>query len=225
MTRTLIFVIVDLFVIFVLTASAQARRPSVPRVEASFGVGFSSGSDLGERDATLLDRNGAPYLLFATSSQLTSSVPIEGRLGYAITPRYAIEARGVWSRPELRTSISQDVEGAPPVVASERIDQYQLEGSFVVMLDRLRFHGVAPFASGGVGWVGQVHEEYTLIEHGISYRGGGGLKYRLSSRDRGFVRGVGIRADAGFVVMTKGIESDGGASHRAEVSGSIYLVF
>lgn len=209
---------------FVSSASAQARTPGPP-IEASFGVGLATGSDLGSANANLRGRADAPFLLFATSSRFGSSIPLEARLTFPFTRRYAIEGRAAFLRPELQTLVSQDVEGAPPLTVSETVDQFHLDGTFVVTLDELQLRGFVPFVSGGAGYVGQVHEGYTLIEHGVSYRGGGGVKYLLGSRNRGFIRGVGIRVDAALVFLTEGVEADGGTSSHFEAAGGVYLRF
>ena len=59
-----------------------------------------------------------------------------------------------------------------------------------------------------------MHEGLTLLENGISFRGGGGLKYPLVMQRRGRIKGFGIRADAAFIVMTSGL-----AVERNDASG------
>ena len=98
------------------------RRPSVPRIDLSVGSGFIGGSGLGDANADLRGRSGAPLQLFATTSRLGASLPLEVRLGYRISPRYTLEMRGAWSRPEIQTSIAGDSEGAPALTVAERVD-------------------------------------------------------------------------------------------------------
>ena len=215
---------VALFAAVVSPVSAQIRGLT-PRVEAAFGGGLSSGGGLGTADANLRDRTGGPYRLFSTSSELGWSPPVEVRLSFPLTARYAFEGRALYSRPELRTAVSNDVEGAPGVTSSEHINQYVLDGALMVLLAPSRARRAVPFVSGGVGWVLQVHEGFAATEDGISYRGGGGLKYLLSRDDKGFIRGWGVRADGNFVVTTGDAAQQSGAARRLEATGAVYLVF
>ena len=88
----------------------------------SAGAGFLGGSSLGTADADLRGRGNQPFELFDTSSRIGGSVPLEVRLGVLLGPRYVFEIRGAWSRPALETSVTGDVEGAPPVTLVEDVD-------------------------------------------------------------------------------------------------------
>jgi hypothetical protein len=217
------------FPLLAVTAEAQprptaARTPPVgpPRFEVSFGAGIVSRSDLGDANADLRGRDGASYRLFATSSRFAVSVPIEARIGMSVTRRWAIEGRATFSRPELETSISGDVEGAAALTVAERLDRYVVDGAVVVALGDGR--GATPFLAGGAGWVRQVHEGLTLIEDGAAVRGGGGVKYPLVVRNRGAIRGLGFRADGALVVLSKKAAL-GGIRRQIEASGAVYLMF
>ena len=72
-----------LFVPFVLPASAQ---PSAPGMDISVGAGFIGGSSLGSADADLRS-SGSPFQLFATTSRLGRSVPLEVRIDFLLGPR------------------------------------------------------------------------------------------------------------------------------------------
>jgi hypothetical protein len=73
--------------------------------------------------------------------------------------------------------------------------------------------------------VAAVHEGYTLLESGITYRGGGGIKYPLAARSRGRMKGVGLRGDAALVVNTGGLATGSSATRQIAASGSLYLTF
>ena len=206
--------------------SAQAPRgPSVPRIDLSIGTGFISGSGLGDANADLRGRSGAPFQLFATSSRLGGSPPLEVRLGYRIGPRYALEMRGAWSRPEIQTSIAGDVEGAPALTVADKVDLYSLDLGILVMFNRPQPRAVTPFISAGAGYVGAVHEGLTLLESGFTYRGGGGIKYPLALRNRARIKGIGVRADGTLLFMSGGLASGFGTTHQVAGSGSLYLTF
>ena len=200
------------------------RGPSVPRIDLSVGAGFIAGSGLGDANADLRGRN-EPLRLFATSSRLGSSYPLEVRLGYRLTPRYALEMRGAWSRPEIRTSITGDVESAPAVTVAEQVDLYSLDLGLLVMFNRPGPRAMTPFLSGGVGYAGAVHEGLTLLENGITYRGGGGIKFPLAVRNRARFKTIGVRADGALIFMSSGLASGFGTTYQVAGTGSLYLTF
>ena len=223
-----LFVVFDLLA-FVSTVAAQtppAPRPiRSPRMELSAGAGFLGGSSLGTADADLRGRSNQPFQLFDTSSRIGGSVPLEVRLDFLLGPRYVFEIRGAWSRPELETSVSGDFESAPPVTLVERVDQYSLDLGVLMNLRQVRSGSLVPFISGGAGYVGAVHEGLTLLESGISFRGGGGMKYPLVMQRRGRIKGAGIRADAALIVMTSGLAAESGATRQLAATGSLYFSF
>jgi hypothetical protein len=210
------------------TKPAQApapRGPSVPRIDLSVGTGFISSSGLGDANADLRGRSGATLQLFATSSRLGGSLPVEVRLGYRIGPRYTLEMRGAWSRPEIRTSIAGDVEGAPALTVAERVDLYSLDLGILVMFNRSQPRALMPFIAAGAGYAGAVHEGLTLLENGFTYRGGGGIKYPLALRNRARIKAVGVRADGTLIFMSGGLANGFGMTHQVAGSGSLYLTF
>ena len=218
-------VIFDLFVVFVLSAAAQAPRPaaatrpsSAPRLDLSVGAGFITASDLSGARASLRGSSGSPLQLFATSSRIGTSIPIEVRFGYHLTPRYTLEVRGAWSQPELMTSITGDFEASPALTVAEKVNLYSLDVGLVVMFNRSRPGAMTPFVSGGAGYAGAVHEGFTLLENGITYRGGGGLKYPLT-------RKVGLRLDGGLIVLSGGLVNESGPTPQVAASGAFYLTF
>jgi hypothetical protein len=218
-------------VVMAASATAQTksptppRAPAGPRVDLSVGAGFLGGSGLGDADADLRGRGGQALELFSTTSRLGASVPLEVRVGFPFGSRYAIELRGIWARPEIQTTIGGDFEGAPGVTVAERINLYGIEAGLLVAFAQSRPRTLVPFLSGGAGVAGAVHEGLTLLETGVSYRGGGGLKYPLAMRTRGRLKTIGIRTDAALVVMTGGVATGSGATRQVTASGSFYLTF
>ena len=213
-----------------LTAAAQnkppaPRDPLAPGFEVSIGAGFLSGSDLGDADAELRNSTGGEFRLFATSSRIGASIPVEVRLGFPIGRRYVFEVRGAWARPDLQTSVNGDAEGAPGISVAETTDQYSIDAGVIVYLGRQRQRAVTPFVSGAVGYVATVHEGLTLLENGMSVRGGGGVKFPLASGRKGRISSYGLRADAALVVMTNGVTSSSGATTQVATSGALYLTF
>ena len=202
------------------------RPPS--RVEVEVGGGVVGGSVLGSVDANLVANNPVrqSFRLFTTDSRFEPAPTFHARAGVAVNRRVVVEGGFAFSRPELRTAVSGDVEGVAPLTAVERIDQYFVEGGVVVFIDELSLSPrTVPFAAGGVGYLRQLHEGLTLIEHGHVYYVGGGLKHWLVARDRGRLRAAGLRADARLYRLADGISFDGRSRSHVAVSGGVFLGF
>jgi hypothetical protein len=211
------------------TAAAQPPRAAPPlrRIELSVGGGLFGGADLGSADANLRGNSLArdPFRLFGTESTVTRAAAIEARLGMALTRRYSVEGTFSFARPELRTSISADAEGAPALVVGERIDQYLVDAAVVVLLDELRIGSVVPVLAGGAGYVRQLHEGLTLIEEGYSVHVGGGLRQWFLTGGRGLLKAAGLRADARVVIVNGAIAADDRPRSHGAISGGLFVVF
>ena len=207
-------------------AIAQSGAPPLRRLEMSAGVGVLGGASLGTQDASLRPSSpGEPYRVFSTSTRMTSAPVLDLRAGIAVTRRYGFEAHALFGHPELRTSISGDVEGAPAITAVERLDHYLIDGGITVRLDEFRLKGITPFAAAGAGYLRQLHEGLTVIKEGREYYVGGGANYWLFSRPRGLPRAAGARADVRLSLLSGGIAFDEGLRAHVSVSGSFFVVF
>jgi hypothetical protein len=209
-------------------ADAQPVEPPVHRVDVSVGGGWLGGVALGDRDANLRANatTEQPYRLFSTSERLAGTPTLDITVGFALTRRWAVEGSSVFSRPELRSSVTADAEGAPALTVVERVDQYVIEGRVIFMLQELRLGGrTIPFAAAGAGYLRQLHEGQTLIEEGQGYHVGGGLRHWLRARETGFVRAAGVRVDARLYLFAAGIRLDDGPRPHGAVSGAFFVTF
>jgi hypothetical protein len=210
-------------------AGAQTTAAGQPfqRFEVAIGAGLFGGAALGGVDANLransLSRQ--PYRLFSTETRFASAPAVEGRVGIALTRRYAIEVRVSFARPELRTSIADDAEAGQTLTAVEQIDQYQVDAGLLVMLEKLRLGGVVPFASAGGGYLRQLHEGRTVVEEGRVFHAGGGVKYRLFARQVGILKAAGFRADARLYLLAGAITLDDRLRPLGALSGSLFVAF
>ena len=57
------------------------------------------------------------------------------------------------------------------------------------------------------------------------YHAGGGVKHWLVLRDRGFMRGVGVRVDGRLYVLVKGIELRDRPRPHGAISGLLFVTF
>jgi hypothetical protein len=212
-----------------LPAAAQSPADSRPvrRLEVSVGPSLFGGAALGEADANLRANSVGrdPFRLFATESHLSRAPGLEIRAAVALTRRYAVESTFSMGNPELRTSISSDAEGAPPLVIAERIDRYLVDAGLVVVLDELRVGPLVPVVSAGAGYARQLHEGRTLIENGYFAHIGGGLRHWLLTRTQGLLKGAGLRGDARLVIVNGAVSLDDGSRTHGAISGGLFVVF
>lgn len=203
-------------------ASAQTPEP-VGRLQVAVGVGWLGGAAFGEQPADLRAASGGPYRLFESETTLGSTSSFEARVGITLTPRYGIEGRAAISKPELRTVISSDAEAAGPFTIAETIDHYVFDAGVVIRFVEMDVMGLTPFASGGAGYVRQLHEGQGLVETGHLFYVGGGFTRALFSRPQGLIRAATARADLRLNVY--GMELEDGSRSRGSVSGSLVLTF
>jgi hypothetical protein len=199
-----------------------------PRFEVDAGGGLFGGAALGSGDASLRANSTTPeaFRLYSAESRLAGTPSFQARAAVALNRRWGIEGGVVIGHPEVRTSVSGDIEGAPPLTVVERIDQYFFEAGVVVMLEQWRMgRRTLPFAAVGAGYLRQLHEGLTVIEHGHLYHAGGGLKHWLLARNRGRIRAAGLRADARLYLLSGGVSLDNGPRPHVAISGSAFVGF
>ena len=209
-------------------ASAQGVDPAVRRLDVSAGGGWLGGAQLGTADADLRANTSPaePLRLFSTATRMAGAPSIHADVGFAFTRRWGIEGGVLMNRPELRTSVSADAEGAPAITVAERIDQYVVEGRVVVMLEEMRLgQRTIPFATAGAGYLRQLHAGRTVIEEGHVYHAGGGVKHWLFTRAQGVLKAAGVRIDARLYVFVAGVGFDDGPRPHGAVSGSAFVTF
>jgi len=212
--------------VFVLTgageAVAQTRRPAEPArrgrprppfrpgsIEVDAGAFWLGGIDFGTATAAITANQTPPsdYPLFKTASQIKPAPAYEGRVGVRLTRIVGVEGAFHYSRPSLETRISNDVEKASSLTASNDLSRYVVEVSGVVHLSGLKIgKSGSPFLLGGAGYVRELDGAQALVEAGRLYHAGGGIKYLISERPHGLVKGLGIRVDARIYLRDGGFD-------------------
>jgi hypothetical protein len=225
MTRLVAIVIV----LTVAPAAAQTVDAArLGRVEMDVGGGWLGGAQIGSGDANLRAATATPtpFRLFSVDSRVAAGPTVHVKAGYALTRRFMVEGGLTLSHPELRSSVSNDVEAAPPITIAERVDQYGIDASLVVMIHELAIGGrTLPFVSGGAGYLRQLHEGQTVVEQGHLVHAGGGVKHWLLARERGFLNGAGVRVDARLYLISGGIAFEDRPRPHGAASGSVFLAF
>src|SRR5262245_32661980 len=195
------------------TASAALAQDATPRPR-SFEVSASAlalgGIDFGTQNAALTanDPGNPDFILFATSSEIDMGSGVDARVTFNASRTFGIEGAFTWTRQKAETRITSDAEGVPNTTLTEDLSTYFVEAAAVVHLNRLQFargRGV-PFVFGGGGYLRQLDGESILIDTGTVFHAGGGVKYFFATRPRGFVRGIGLRADGRIYVRSGGLE-------------------
>lgn len=207
----------------VLGAARPARSQARPRLEVGFGGLWTAGLDLGSRPANETTGSGGDFVLFQTSTRLTSGHGVEARVGVRLTRALVVEADGSRTTAGVVSRISADVEGAPATEARTDFTQYAIAGSLRVDLPRLAMAGgtIIPFVLGGAGYLRQLYEGDILAEGAAVYHAGGGMTVGLWSSP-GWLRSLAIRTDVRVNVRTGGIdmlESKARAYGAVAVSG------
>ena len=217
-----------LLLLVAVPASAQNIDPPLRRLQVDFGGGLIGGANLGTVDANLRANANTlqSFRVFSSDTRFAPAPSFHVRAGYDFSRRLGVEGGVVLSRPKIESSLTGDIEGAPPLTVDERIDQYFVEASVLFRLDEIRLgRSTVPFVAGGAGYLRQLHQGLTVIEQGHLFHLGGGVKHVLTVRNRGLVRSSGLRADARVYLVSSGYSFDDSPKPHMAASGSFFLVF
>lgn len=206
-------------------AYAQGVMEGRGRFELAAGPSWTGRESFTSKDATETAPTGGRSRLFSTSAELAAASGVEARAGVTVTRMLQVEVSSSYGRPQLRTTISNDVESAATVAASEPVRQFTFDGAVLLQLPRWHFgrRGV-PFVSAGAGYVRQLHDGETLSATGQTYHVGAGVKILLKSRPTG-MKGLGVRGDARALVRTKGVAFDTRAHVSPVLAASLFVRF
>ncbi len=208
------------------TASAQvATVPSIRWVEIEVGGGLIGGARLGTVDANLRAnaRTEQAYRLFTADHRFERAPAFHLRAARPFGRRWGVQGGVAVSHPALRADVSADVEGAPALTISETVDQYFFDAAIVIAFEEFRLGRLVPFATAGAGYLRQLHEGQTVIEHGQLFMAGVGVKYPFVSRAAGFVRTAGLRGDVRGYVLRSGIAVDDRMRPHLAISGGVFI--
>ena len=211
----------------ILTTSASAQEaPELRdnRVTISAGVTWSGGYDVGTSTAQLRgNATGAtapPFTLFTADSQLSSATAPELRVGVSVTRRLVIEGGATLSHPRIGVSIAADPESASQELPGEELQQYVFDGGLNWQLPINLGRRLAPFVTGGAGYLRQLHEDRTFAETGRIYYAGGGARFWLRG-GHDATRPLGLRGEVRMNMRNGGIDFDN--NMRTYPTGSLFL--
>jgi hypothetical protein len=189
-----------------------AQPPDTPmpgRVEASAGLLLVGHQALGDGVANETTGTGSSMRIFTASSDLAAASGVDLRVAVRVVRSLEVAMEGSYAKPKLNIALGNDIESAPPITATETTQQLMIGGGVVWYLpSRVRTARFAPFASGGGGYLRQVHEDRTLVKTGRYYQFGGGVKYLFFSHPGSHLAALGARVEARAVLRAKGVAFD-----------------
>jgi hypothetical protein len=200
--------------------AVHAQPGSGHRVEVSGGGVFVGGFDLGDATAQLTANAGGTFDQFSTSGRMKAAAGVQARLGFLLTRALTIEGGVRWTRPVFAVRITGDSEGAPDTTAEETLNQYLFDGSAVLHFGSPRSGRATPFVFGGAGYLRELHEEDALVEQGVEFHAGGGVKIWMGASRR-----LGVRAEAGLSVRDGGFDVDEKRRAVPVAGGFLFWVF
>jgi hypothetical protein len=192
--------------------------------ELSGGGVFVGGYGLGESAAELTPNSGsASFEQFTTDNRVRPVFGVQARIGVNLTRALGVEGGFRFARPVLEVRASGDFENAPDTTIEETLSQYLFDGSVVWHFTRAAFAGgrAVPFAFGGAGYLRELHEEGVLVEDGLEYHAGGGLKWWFGQGRRR----IGVRGEAGISIRDGGFDFADGSRVVPTVGGSLIYTF
>jgi hypothetical protein len=187
-----------------LWTSAAAAQPGSPLSAARFEIGggarWLGTTNAGGVDAVESGNGTGPVTLFKTESSFKGKVGVELRAAARVAGPFRVETSFAYHSAELAVAVASDRESAAPVTASERLRHFQVEGGVLFQPERWRAGRTRFFASGGAGYLRQLHQEQTLVETGWSSYVGGGLLRPLTERPPRLAM-IGLRLEARLVTL------------------------
>lgn len=196
---------VAMFVFLIMHAATADAQVTI-----SGGLGWSGGYDVGDATATLrTNAPGAtppPFTLFnVVDTRISPSPGGELRVGVAVGTRFTVEGGALLAQRQLAFGINGDRESRAQQFDGATVHHYVFDAGLlwqvpVSLPPRLRI-----FASGGAGYLRQLHQDRTLVESGQVYYGGAGAKFWLRGRPASS-KSVGLRGDLRLNLRRNGID-------------------
>ena len=177
-------------------------RPASAQVLFDLGAVLIGGTSAGTSSVAYVAPDGSSVPQFSFDKSIGTAVGVNGHLSIRITPRVALEVNARWVRPELRTRLSGDTDGAVNTTATQSIDRFVLGGGAAVSLKQFgRWH---TFARASVGWLRELSDDQSLYQDGWVGEVGGGANFQWKEK-RGHFRPYGIRTDVWLDIRHGGL--------------------
>ncbi len=208
------------------TGAAQtAPKKTGPKKERDVTIGavFSGPLSLGSANAELLGSGGTPTVtLFTAENSMAPGIGVDAALGFQLRRKLWLEVGARLTKTGLRTSITDDFEGADDVTLDAPVTRVSAEGA---MLWYFREKGKTSwFVRGSGGVLRDLSGDLTFAENGFIGSGGIGFRYWWRTNGKGTFKRVGLRAEFKALVQSGGA-SFGERSTSVGPAGAVHLVF
>jgi hypothetical protein len=211
------------------TAGVVPVHAQEPRLEVTASGGRWDGYDLGAISPSITGPQaptGSPVLVLQGDVRLRPGAAAEVRVGWRVWRAVYAEATGGLGRNTIEARIHDDIEPAPATTVSASLLQITIEGGGLVELARVPMPSgrLVVFATGGGGYLRQVHEDRILVETGSTIYGGAGVKWRtVAAQPRGIAHRLLLRGDVRLVTRGGGVDTTDSRRTYITVSGGIGL--
>lgn len=196
---------------FLTPVIASAQQSPRHRIEVGGDVLWLTGVTFSDVNANETAFGGSTSPVFKTSTRLDQAVCPEAAVLVGLTSSIDAEGSIAFGRTQLSTSITNDPEAAS-VTVSEPLTLYLLQGGVAAHPSGWHRGRAAPFVSGGIGYLRQLHDGHALVQNGRTWYVGGGLRYPLKDdRARG-LNSAALRFEVRGTILT-GSSTVDGATH------------
>jgi hypothetical protein len=208
---------------FVVATATMAEA----QVTINGGLGWSGGYGIGGSTAQLRTNatgtNPPPFTLFDVDSRIAPAPGGEVRVGVAIRRRLAVEGGVLFARRHLAFTISGDPEAPGQDFDGESLQHFVFDAGVLWELPVAQQSRFRTFATGGAGYVRQLHQDRTLVESGQVFYLGGAARYWLRGTPESN-RSIGVRGDVRFNMRRNGIDFEDQTRLYPTAALSLFLV-
>jgi hypothetical protein len=197
--------------LFVATPASAQEAPELRanRLTINVGATWLGGYDVGSSTAQLRGNGPGltppPFTFFTADSHFTPATAPELRVGVALTRRVVLEGGLTLAQPRVGIGIHGDQEAAAQELPGEELQQYVFDGGLNWQLPINMGPRLAPFVTGGAGYLRQLHEDRTFAETGRIYYAGAGARYWLRG-GHGKAMPAGLRGEFRLNMRDRGID-------------------
>jgi hypothetical protein len=180
------------FLLAIVGAAAPCYAQSPARMLFDVGAVFVGGASAGTSTATYTAPDGSLVPQFSLDKSIGPAIGVNSHLSIRVSSRAALEINALWARPELRTRLAGDTDGADNATATQSVDRFVVGGGASIRLKE--FGRWRTFARASVGWLRELSSDQSLYQDGWNAQAGGGANFVWKEK-RGHFRPYGIRTE------------------------------
>jgi hypothetical protein len=190
----------------ILGGAAPCFAQAPPRLLFDAGAVLIGGASAGTMTATYTAPDGSLVPQFSLDKSFGPAIGVNSHLSIRISSRAALEVTARWARPEFRTKLAGDTDGADNVTATQPVDRFVVGGGASIGLKA--FGRWQTFARGSIGWLRELSDDQSLYQDGWNAEAGVGANFVWKEK-RGHVRPYGIRTEVWLDIRHGGLSFAG----------------